>query len=184
MSTEMTIIKHIFYFLSTGLLLFGLLPGIFSCETENCITLAENDLMISFYEQDSTTLKDMIFEYVTAEGTDSVFYDYRTKQTDFRFPVNPADDQTLFVMQVVDTVTYDTLSHDPLVIEATFHLRDRIDSLLIEYQRSQRIITEECGVEINYTHLVVKKCTFPGYEFEDDMTFLSRLNEVNIKIYD
>lgn len=180
----MKIFKHIFYFLSSGLLLFVLLPGMYSCETENCISVANNDLLVSFYEQDSSTVKDMIFGYVTADGTDSVFYDYGTKQASFSFPVNPADDQTLFVMQVVDTITYDTITYDPLVIEATYHLRDEIDSLWVEYRRTQRIITEDCGVEIYYSNLTVKKCTFPGYEFENEMTFLSRLNDVNIKIYD
>lgn len=155
-----------------------------SCEMENCVSVAENDLLISFYEQDSTTLKNVMFEYVKAAGSDSVFYDHNTSRSDFKFPLNPADDQTLFIMQVVDTVTYDTISYDPLVIETNFHLRNRVDSLWIEYRRSQRIITEACGVEINYTHLSIEKITFQSYEFEDEKTSLSRLNNVNIKIYD
>ncbi len=158
--------------------------GSSACETENCVSLANNDLLVNFYEQDSVTLKNMMFEYVRAAGNDSVFYDHNTVQAKYRFPVNPADDQTLFIMQVIDSVTYDTISYDPLEVETHYHLRNGADSLWVEYDRHERIITVECGVEINYTKLSIKKCTFSKYELEGDETSLSRLNDVNIKIYD
>jgi hypothetical protein len=180
----MKIVRQILFILFTGVFLFGVFPGMLSCETENCVSVAENDLLVSFYEQDSTTLKNVMFEYVKAAGSDTIFYDHNTGRSDFRFPLNPADDQTLFIMQIIDSVSYDTISREPVVIDTTYYLRDGIDSLWIDYQRSQRIITEACGVEINYTHLSVEKSTFQSYEFEDEKTFLSRLNNVNIKIYD
>ena len=180
----MRVVSHISDFLFPGLFLLILILGVASCETENCVSLANNDLLVSFYEPDSTTLKNVMFDYVRAAGNDSLFYDSNTVSSKYRFPVNPAADETLFIMQVIDTVTYDTISYDPVVVEPRYHLRDRVDSLWVEYQRSQRVITVECGVEIYYSHLSIKKCTFNGYEFEDDKTSLSRMNDVNIKIYD
>ncbi len=161
-----------------------LIMGMSACETETCVSLANNNLLVSFYKGDSITSKNIMFEYVKAVGNDSIFYDHETLQPGYQFPVNPAADETLFIMQVIDTVTFDTISYDPVVLEPRYHLRDRIDSLWVEYKRSERIITIDCGVEINYTNLMIKKCTFQGYEFEGDNTSLSRLNDVNIKIYD
>lgn len=161
------------------MIVFGWLAG--ACENEDCVSIANNDLLISFYDSDSTTLKEVFFDYVLAEGNDSLFYSRSTPSSTYAFPLNPADDETIFVMQVIDSVRMDTISLDPIDIDTVYVLRDQVDTIWVDYIRKQRIITEECGVEISYVNLELSENSFPGYEVVNNS--LSRFNNVNIKIF-
>ena len=152
-----------------------------ACETEDCVSIANNDLLITFYGSDSVTLKEVFFDYVTAEGSDSIFYSRSKPASSYSFPVNPAADETLFYLQIIDSVRIDTITLDPLDLDTVYVLRDQVDTLGIEYFRKQPIITEDCGVEISYLNIAVESNSFTGDEVVN--ASLSRLNNVNIKIF-
>jgi hypothetical protein len=152
-----------------------------ACETEDCVSVANNDLLITFYESDSSTLKDVFFDYVTAEGSDSIFFSRSNPTSSYAFPVNPAADETVFYIQIIDSVRIDTIALDPIEIDTVYVLRDQIDTLGVEYVRRQRIITQDCGVEISYANIAVRNNSFSGDEVVN--ASLSRFNNVNIKVF-
>ncbi len=162
---------------------FWVVLGYFAgaCETEDCVSIANNDLLISFYDSDSTKLREVFFDYVVAEDNDSLLYSREKPSSSYAFPLNPAADETIFLMQVIDSVRLDTISLDPVDIDTVYVLREQIDTIWVEYIRKQRIITEECGVEISYGSLELKVNSFPGHEVVNNS--LSRFNDVNIKIF-
>ena len=168
-----------------GLLLFiaapFLLLPVSSCQTEDCVSLSNNDLLVSFYESDSTELKEVAFNFVKALKNDSIFYTSEDKGSDYKLPLNPAEDITTFIFQAIDSVTYDTLQLDPILIDTIIHQREKFDTLELSYLRTQRIITVDCGVEISYTIDTININTFSGYTIENKQ--LSRINTVNVKVY-
>jgi hypothetical protein len=152
-----------------------------SCENEDCVSVSNNALLVEFYSRDSTVIREIAFEYITAASTDTVFYAHGEESSSYALPLNPAADATMFYMQAIDTVLYDTISADPLQIDTVVVLRDRVDTLAVQYNRTQRVITPECGVEISYGNIEVEQNTFSGGEVVSPS--LSRFNDVNIKIY-
>lgn len=151
-----------------------------ACETETCISEANNDMQVRFLKTDSTTQRQVRFRYLLATGNDSVFYADDTDRTVVSFPLNPEQDGTEFTLQLLDTVFIDTLSLDPIVTD-TVRLYRPPDTLAVRYARRQRIITEECGVEISYGGLSIEKSSFPGYLIVNQQ--VSRFNEFNLEVY-
>lgn len=151
-----------------------------ACETENCVSVANNDMQVRFYESDSTTSRRVRFRYLQAIGNDSVFYTIDTVALTYSFPLDPERDRTDFALQILDTAYFDTLSYDPLELELVTEYRPP-DTLSVEYQRLMRIITEECGVEISYQKLRVVRATFPAYKVISEQ--LSRFDAVNLEVY-
>ena len=177
------LIRFIFFMLVAGAGVL-LMPA---CQNENCISIFNNDLLVDFLYADTLedgSVKfsdiDTVFYTVKALGNDTVYYDSTDVTSHFVLPVNPAADQTTFQFEVIDSIRYDTLSLDPVVIDTTYYLNKTPHLLNVSYHRGHRIITEDCGVEITYTQVQVDESTFPAYLLIDDK--LSRLNEVNIEI--
>lgn len=157
----------------------------FSCQNEDCTSIYNNYLLVSFKNANTQDPVDTIFYSVTAEGNDSVFYDSTDVVSELTLPVNPAEGFTTFNLQMIDSIRYDTLSLDPIIIDTIFYVNPTPHIITVSYNRSERIISEDCGVEIGYTNLYLEEISFPSFNLENDK--LSRLNEiideVNIEVF-
>ncbi len=176
-------VKFIFW----GLFILGL--NLFlSCQNENCVSIANNDLLIGFIRADTLDTGEIIFDEIdtlfysaTADGNDSIIYDKNTVRSTFPFPVNPAKGMTTFHLEMIDSIRYDTLSMDPIQIDTIYYINPTPHTIAVSYDRSQRIISEECGIEIFYTNIKVEEISFPTTNLAENK--LSRFNEVNIEVF-
>ncbi len=159
----------------------------FSCQNEDCVSIYNNDLLVGFLQAD--TLEDgriqfneidTVFYTVRAVGNDTIYYDSTDVESLFVLPVDPAAILTTFQFEVIDSITYDTLSFDPVVINTIYHLNPEPHFLTISYDTRERIISEDCGVEISYSNVSVEETSFPFTNVVDNK--LSRFNEVNVEI--
>ena len=154
----------------------------FSCANEDCVSIFNNHLLVSFIDADTTESGDIefneidtLFYSVKAEGNDSVLYTADTTMSILTLPVNPAASFTAFELVMLDSITYE---NDTIPI---YHINPNPHYIAVSYTRSERIITEDCGVEIAYTRLRVEETTFTDTVIVDNK--LSRLNESNIEVY-
>ncbi len=159
-----------------------------SCQDEDCVSVSNNDFLIGFVKADTLESGKVIYENVdtlfykvTAESNDSILYDWHTRSLTFALPVNPASDITTFHLEMLDSIRYDTLSLDPLTIDTIMYVNPMPQTISVSYEQRQRIIAEDCGVEISYVKLQVDETTFPATELTEDK--LSRFNEVNLEIF-
>lgn len=161
----------------------------FSCANEDCISIFNNNLLVGFIQADTLgtgevifTPIDTVFYKVTANGNDSVFYHPDTVvRSLLTLPVDPKSELTSFRLEMLDSIAYDTLSFDPIIIDTTYYVNPDPHIITISYRNSQRIVSEDCGVEITYTNLNIDETTFDVVNLVDDK--LSRLNEVNIEVF-
>ncbi|MCG8311490.1 MAG: hypothetical protein MI975_29145 [Cytophagales bacterium] len=161
----------------------------FSCANEDCISIFNNHLLVEFIRADTLESGeiilepvDTVFHEVTAIGNDSVFYTPDTLiRSILTLPVDPAGERTSFRLEMLDSITYDTLSLDPIEIDTNYHVNPTPHIITVTYRRRQRIISEDCGVEITYTNVKVDESTFQTINLVEDK--LSRLNEANIEVF-
>lgn len=161
---------------------FALLGGslFFSCANEDCISIANNYYLVGFFDSEPNSSGenpaiDTMFYSVKADGNDVVFYTPDTTVSVLSLPVNPAADNTSFELTMLDSITYDELNN-PI-----YHINPNPHQITVSYRRNERIITEDCGVEISYTNLDVEEITFQDTVVINNK--LSRLNEVNIEVF-
>lgn len=170
---------------------FSLLCGslFFSCANEDCISIFNNHLLVEFVNADTLesgeiefSPVDTMFYSITATGNDSILYnpDNIIRST-LTLPVDPASELTSFRLEMLDSIGYDTLSYDPVVIEAIYYVNPTPHIITVSYDRTGKIISVDCGVEITYTNLQIQEITFPTTHLVDNK--LSRLNEVNIEVF-
>jgi hypothetical protein len=120
--------------------------------------------------------KDTVFYAVRAIGNDSTFYDPDTIVSTLTLPVDPAGEMTTFELYMIDSISSDTISQNPLIIQKTYHPNVNPHIIEVSYVRATRVITEDCGVEIAFVKLKIDEITFPVYRLKEEN--LSRL-EVN-----
>ena len=186
------VIKSYRLFFWLAIIIFSNL--LFSCKNEDCFSIFNNDMLISFNVADTldtgeiiTEAIDTMFYAIVADGNDSIFYGPETRASLFMLQVDPAAEYTSFEFYMIDSVATDTISQDPLVIEATYFPNPIPHQMDIIYRSGTRVITEDCGVEIGYVGLDVSETTFPGYEIERDIldrfTGTGTNDDVNVKVY-
>ena len=152
---------------------------VLSCATEDCLSTYTNNFLVEFWKADSSATRPVAFYAIMAENNDSVFYTLDSARSLYSLPVNPAADSTTFVFTAIDTIMRDTVSLDPLIVNADTTFSSK--KIQVSYQRGERIISVDCGVEIAYGKLQVTHSDFPNYTLEK--TNLSRFNHDNAKIY-
>ncbi|MDZ7608681.1 MAG: DUF6452 family protein [Cyclobacteriaceae bacterium] len=159
-----------------------------SCKDEDCVSTANNYLLVNFLDLDTLEegainikAKDTLFYAVKAVGSDSVFYKKAKKVSSLVLPVNPAANQTSFQFTMIDSIRYDTLSFNPIVLDTIFFLHDTPHEISVSYNRKFRVISESCGMEISYQNVTADTNTFSSSALITD--YLSRLNTVNIEVY-
>ncbi len=159
-----------------------------SCKNEDCVSSANNYLLVTFLNVDtlengsiSIKGKDTTFYSVTAIGNDLEFYTKALKKDTLKLPVNPAADQTTFQLVMIDSIRYDTLANNPVVLDTIYYLHPKPHVISVSYERKFRVITESCGMEISYHNLAADTITFPSAALITD--YLSRFNTTNIEVY-
>jgi len=176
--------KPILFFLTILLVIGSIL---YSCKNEDCVSIYNNYLLIDFIKADtldSGTIEfnpiDTVFYTITAVGSDSVFYDSTDVVKSLILPVNPSSGYTSFRLQMIDSIRTDTISFDPIMTVKRYYVNPTPHVISVSYNRKEKIISEDCGVEISYTNLNIDETTFPVTHMVDNK--LSRFNEVNIEI--
>lgn len=140
--------------------------GFASCLDEpDCIRNADTALVIQFKRLLDGKNDTLIFYRVEAIGTDSIFYGQ-----------NP---------DVLDTLrgTSMILSVNPYVTTTafTFYLPVLDRTLSVEYDRTTRFISEDCGSEVSLSGLTVISTDFDSVRIVNQI--LSKARTVNIEIY-
>ncbi len=171
--------------------IWGFLLGLasfFSCQTEDCFSIFNNDLLVDFKETDTLengrvtfSALDTMFYEIRAVGNDSVLYSLKRTAKTIVLPVNPAEDQTTFEFYTIAAITYDTISVDPPVVDIIFTPNPIPYTMSVSYRRITRVISEPCGVEIGYISLKVDETSFGIANVVRER--LSRFNSVNIEIF-
>ena len=175
MSTEKTQSFKIFFLL---LVVFGGL--FFSCANEDCVSVATNYYQIAFFDSEPNSSGnfpsiDTLFYSVVADDNDYSYYGPDTTVSVLSLPVNPAADMTSFELTMLDSISYDSLNN-PI-----YHVNPNPHYVTLQYRRSQRIISEACGVEIFYTKIKIDQITFEDTVVVADR--ISRLNDANVEVY-
>lgn len=165
----------------------------YSCQDEECLSVYNNYLVVQFFDADTLVNGkveyhpvDTFFYSITAIGNDLTFYNQDSVLSAFNLPVNPASNFTTFILETIDSIAYDTLSHDPLEIEKIYYVNPTPETITVSYNTSERIITEDCGVEIAYTNVYLEEISFPSFDLiNDDLSRLNELfkDEANVEVY-
>lgn len=137
-----------------------------SCLDEpDCIRNADTALVIQFKRLLDGKNDTLIFYRVEAIGTDSIFYGQ-------------------------DPDVLDTLRGTPMILSVnpnatstsfTFYLPVLERSLSVEYDRSVRFISEDCGSEVSLSNLRISFTDFDSVRVINPI--LSTARTVNIEIY-
>jgi len=143
----------IFIFVSVGIV--WMTSG---CENTDCITFSRNFVIVDFL--DSTNVrKDTTFSYITAAGSNLIFYSDTTLYK-YALPIDTDKDETTFLFQ---------------------SLNGEMDTLQVGYQRRQRLISEDCGFELQFRQLEIIHSSFPGaVSLGNDLNILY---DTDIRIY-
>ena len=142
-----------------GLLVISTLLLHIRCETTDCITFSTNAFIIQFFEKESEQPEDIDFETIEALESSIILY-ADTSMNVFYLPISTEKDLT------------------------TFFFRDsngRIDTLTVGYKKSEKLVSADCGFDLNFSDLQVIMTTFDSVVVS--LNELSRLNEENIQIY-
>jgi len=109
---------------------------------------------------DSTNVrKDTTFSYITAAGSNVIFYSDTTLYK-YALPINTDEDETTFLFQ---------------------NLNGEMDTLQVGYQRRQRLISEDCGFELQFRQLKIIHSSFPeAVSLGNDLNILY---DTDIRIY-
>jgi hypothetical protein len=177
--TMLTVISRSKKYIFFSLILIG---AVFACKTEDCLSTHNNYLLVGFIKSDTLengniaySPLDTMFYSVAAVGNDSVFYDPGDKASTFKLPVNPAADFTSFRFEMIDSIAYDSLT-----MQKIYYADPNPQILSVSYHRSERVITEDCGIEITFTQIKIEESTFQDTLINNS---LSRFNLVNVEVF-
>ncbi|GEM_PF-2191580 len=160
------------------IVLFIFLLGIWSCDVEDCISTKKSSMTVQFYSAEYDIPFPMAAIRGWAESNDSILFD-TVYVEGFNFQLNPATNSTKYF---IDYQPYeiDTVQFDPVDVDTTW--LDPVSRFFeVGYDRRQRIITPDCGVEQSFYNLEILDHDFPGIIIENDT--VDRYIEVNAKIY-
>lgn len=142
------------------------LVALVSCLDEpDCIRNADTAMVIQFKRLTDGKNDTLIFYRVEAAGADSAFYGQ-----------NPDVLDTLRGTPVIVTVNPNTA-----FTTFVFYLPAEERSLSVEYSRSARFISDDCGSEVSLQGLNVTSTEFDSVRVVNPI--LSKARTVNIEIY-
>ena len=151
------------------------LLGMFSCKDTPCNSVFTSDFEVdyfrlSFFEPDSVAVDQpgIYFVSVTAVDEDSIFYADEVR-TNLILPVDPAQDFTTYIIQSQDS----SLIEDSVVVVT--------DTLIVQYNRRQRLISEDCGPEQLYVDFMIEETTYDSLNLFNDQ--LRTTNDRFIEIF-
>jgi hypothetical protein len=123
-----------------------------ACEVEDCRSTHSNDLNLSFFEEDSSRTKNVRLTWLETVGNPEIFQGDSSLGI-LRLQVNPAAHETIFNMRYLDSVR----------VGNRRELQEISRYLKVTYDRRQRIITAECGVEQAFVNVEIDSTNFIAY---------------------
>jgi len=147
-----------------------LILGMLSCDVERCTSTKTNQLLAEFFRLGTNRTYPVKILSLQAVGNDSIFYE-RVLAQKLPLSLNPAADSTTFVMEYVpyrvDTIFLDPPRNEEFVLD-TVDSAPRMESFAFSYNRSQRIISVDCGVEQTFSDLALESATISEIEVVND----------------
>jgi hypothetical protein len=129
-----------------------------ACENTDCITFSRNYIIVQFLDS-ANNKKDTTFSYITALRSNVIFYSDTTLDT-YLLPINTNGSETTFI--------FGGANNDS-------------DTLQVGYSPRERLISEECGFELQIREVEILYSSFPDVNPLQNQ--LSTLNEIDIEIY-
>lgn len=130
-----------------------------SCDTTDCISFSTRVLVVEFLDDSTGVAIQRDVEFITSTESSVIFYGDTTLSV-YYLPVNTEKDRTTFLF---------------------FNPDSSVDTLEIGYDRSERLISKDCGIELQFKNIRIIDTSFDhAVSLENE---LSRLNEENVKIY-
>ncbi|MCC5927886.1 MAG: hypothetical protein JJU28_01455 [Cyclobacteriaceae bacterium] len=123
-----------------------------ACEVEDCRSTHSNDLNLRFFEDDSSRMKNVRLTWLETVGNPVIFQGDSSVGI-LRLQVNPATNETIFNMRYLDSVR----------VGNRRELQELSRYLKVTYDRRQRIITPECGVEQAFVNVTIDSTNFIAY---------------------
>lgn len=147
-------------------LMILILP-LLSCGTDpDCITSGSSLVRVNFLKADNENADSLFFNAVfTSANEDSLIAGKDTLST-LQLPLNPASDVTEFILE-------NRALNDSILV---------FDTIRLSYDRLQRIISPECGVELSFINLNIQKSTFDSLALVNG-ELIRNNNNANIEIY-
>jgi len=129
-----------------------------ACENTDCITFSRNFIVVQFLDS-ADNKKDTTFSYITASSSNVIFYKDTTLST-YALPINTNRSETTYIFVGINNV---------------------MDTLQVGYISGQRLISEDCGFELQLRQIEILYSSFPNVIALQNQ--LSTLNEIDIEIY-
>ncbi len=131
----------------------------------DCVRNADTALVIQFKRLLDGKNDTLIFYRVEAAGTDSIFYGQQPDELD----------------TLLGSVMLLAINPNAVTTEFTFFFPVAERTLVVEYNRSARFISEDCGSEVSLSGLKVASTSFDSVRVVNPV--LSKNRTVNIEIY-
>ena len=113
--------------LSFTILISLLILGSGCLDEPDCVSSATNFANVTFYKLDTAVVDTVDINSLTAAGSDSVLISDQDNVSTFKLPLNREATSSLFTFDIKNV---------------------GIKTLTLTYQVNQRLISEDCGVEI------------------------------------
>lgn len=129
------------------------------CDTTDCITFNTRVVIVDFLDSATEDPINRDFNWISAIDSELFFYT-DTTLSKVLLPINTETGRTTFLFGNTDNT---------------------IDTLEVEYRKTERLISEDCGFDFEFKGIKIIYTTFDNaLSLENE---LSLLNEENIKIF-
>ncbi len=134
--------------------------GVVSCADDpDCITSTTDFVNIRFYEMENRDVDTLAVNSVTVLGVDSVLLTDEEFRGTLRVPLNPLADSAII----------------------SFNTEFGRDTLVLTYQTSTRLVSEDCGIEILFSNVSYTRNDFDSIAIVNS-TLIEEINE-DIRIF-
>jgi len=135
-------------------------------ENESCITNAFDTVRIEFRKLDRTNPRNDTLYFASVQAANGVFLNVQdTALLSIALPLNPSEDQATFYLRWAE--------------DSASALQE--DTLVFRYDREQRLVSPECGVEQIFVNLRSDSQVFDSLNVVDDQ--ISLLSGPNVRVF-
>ncbi|QSE97905.1 DUF6452 family protein [Fulvivirga lutea] len=149
----------------TSLFILLLISTLFSCDEPDCILQGGSKMKIGFYSVIDGTAQPLRINLLEVEGIDGSILENSNDTSDVVLPINPADSE----------------------IRLYFDTEFGLDTLIVGYKKTARLISEDCGTEVVYNGIEVIRSDFDSvrvFNASMETNFLQpELVNENIRVY-
>ena len=140
--------------------------------------------MVWFYRLENGNRYPVQIVRLDAASNDMSFIEDSLTRTAY-FPLDPESENTVFNLEyapyVIDTVYLPPPDDDEIDRIDTIWSQNEIERFSINYRRTQRVLTPDCGVEQTFSKLEIVESSVDSIFIP--YSTISRLDTFNVKIY-